>query len=84
MTKNKSAGARPDIQGEGNYDAARRFDKAEEAFVKSGAVEEGARKAADALEGPEAEQLEAARVATAKGAHATGAKSGKPAGEAPR
>jgi hypothetical protein len=59
----------PDVQGEGNYEAARNFDKAEEAFVKSGAVEENARKAADALKGPEAEELEAARLATAKGAH---------------
>jgi hypothetical protein len=55
------------IQGEGNYDAARNFDKAEAEFVKSGAVEANARKAADALDGPEAADLEAARVKTGKG-----------------
>jgi len=41
---------RPDaaegIQGEGNYDAARRFRRAEEAFVKSGQVDKAARQAA--------------------------------------
>ncbi len=56
-----------DLQGEGNYDAARNFDKAEADFVKSGAVPENARKAADALDGPEAAELEAARVKTGKG-----------------
>ncbi len=30
------------IQGEGNYDAARRFRKAEEDFVKSGKVDKAA------------------------------------------
>ena len=33
------------IQGEGDYDAARRFDKAEREFVESGKVGEGVRKA---------------------------------------
>jgi hypothetical protein len=55
------------MQGEGNYDAARNFDKAEAKFVQSGAVPENARKAADALDGPEGAELEAARVKTAKG-----------------
>ena len=31
-----------DLQGEGNYDAAREFDQAEEKFVKSGKVEQAA------------------------------------------
>ena len=57
----------PKNQGEGDYDAARRFDAAEAAFVKSGAVEKAAREAAEALEGPEGAELEAARKATAKG-----------------
>lgn len=34
-----------DLQGEGNYDAAREFDQAEEKFVKSGKVEQAARDA---------------------------------------
>jgi hypothetical protein len=33
------------VQGEGDYDAARRFDKAERQFVESGKVREGADKA---------------------------------------
>lgn len=52
------------IQGEGNYDAARRFDAAEEAFVKKGGIEQKARAAADALDGPEGEELERARKET--------------------
>lgn len=34
-----------DLQGEGNYDAAKEFDEAEEKFVKSGKVEQAARDA---------------------------------------
>ena len=34
------------VQGEGNYDAARRFDKAEQDFVRSGKVREAAERAA--------------------------------------
>jgi hypothetical protein len=55
------------IQGEGDYASARKFDKDERDFVKNGPVEAKAREAADALDGPEAEALEAARVASAKG-----------------
>ena len=35
-----------DLQGEGNYDAARRHRESAEKFVKSGAVEHAAREAA--------------------------------------
>jgi hypothetical protein len=52
------------IQGEGNYDAARRFDEAERKFLKSGQVEQKAKEAEKALEGPEAEELERARKET--------------------
>jgi len=38
-------GKSKDLQGEGNYDAAREFDQAEEKFVKSGKVEQAARDA---------------------------------------
>jgi hypothetical protein len=51
-------------QGEGNYDAARRFDEEERKFVKSGQVEQKAKEAEEALEGPEAEELERARKET--------------------
>jgi hypothetical protein len=36
---------RKDLQGEGNYDAAKEFDQAEEKFAKSGKVEQAARDA---------------------------------------
>ncbi|MEO8812820.1 MAG: hypothetical protein ABI376_07915 [Caulobacteraceae bacterium] len=57
----------PNIQGEGDYEAARKFDKDERAFVESGKVKENARKAADALDSPEGKDLEAARVSTGEG-----------------
>ena len=56
-----------DIQGEGDYRAARRFDEAEAAFVKSGKVAAGARAAEKAIDGPEGAELEAARKASAEG-----------------
>ena len=59
--------AEPDIQGEGNYDAARKYDAEQEAFAKSGKVEQGAKEAADALDGAEGADLEAARVSTGEG-----------------
>ena len=55
------------IQGEGNYDAARRFRKEEMEFVKSGKVEQKAREAEEALDGPEGEELERARRETGLG-----------------
>ena len=57
----------PDIQGEGNYDASRHFDRAERDFIRKGGVERKAREAAQALDGPEAAALEAARKAAAEG-----------------
>ena len=56
------------IQGEGDYDAARRFREAEENFVKTGPVDQKAKEAAEALDGPEGSELEKARIDTAKGA----------------
>jgi hypothetical protein len=55
------------IQGEGNYDAARKFDKDERDFIKKGTVEQKAREAEQALDGPEGEQLEQARKDTGAG-----------------
>jgi hypothetical protein len=55
------------MQGEGDYDGARRFDKDESAFAKSGKVDAAAREAERALDGKEGEELEAARRAAAKG-----------------
>ena len=58
---------KPDIQGEGNYDAARRYRKAQEEFAQNGPVEQKAQEAEEALDGPEGEDLEKARQDTAKG-----------------
>jgi hypothetical protein len=56
------------IQGEGDYAAARRFRKAEEAFARTGPVEQKAHEAEEALDGPEGAELERARRETgAKG-----------------
>jgi hypothetical protein len=57
------------IQGEGNYDAGRKFDAEERAFVKSGKVEQKAKEAEDALDGPEAEELERARKESGERGH---------------
>jgi hypothetical protein len=55
------------IQGEGNYDAARKFDKDEREFVAKGDVAGKAREAEQALDGPEGEELEKARRKTGEG-----------------
>ena len=57
------------IQGEGNYDAAREFDAEERAFVKKGGVERKAQEAEEALDGPEGEELERARKETGERGH---------------
>lgn len=46
-----------DLQGEGNYDATRRYDEGVKQSVEKGNAEELARKAKQALEGPEGEEL---------------------------
>lgn len=52
------------IQGEGNYDAGRRFQREERSFVEKGPVEQKAREAEQALDSPEGEELERARRET--------------------
>ena len=52
------------IQGEGDYEAGKRFQKEEKSFVDTGPVEQKAREAADALDGPEGAELERARRET--------------------
>ena len=49
------------VQGEGNYGAAKKFDAEERAFVQKGGVEQKAREAEKALDGPEGADLEKAR-----------------------
>lgn len=53
-----------DIQGEGNYDAGRRYQKEQHDFAQSGQVEKKAIEAEEALDGPEGEELEKARRET--------------------
>ena len=55
------------VQDEGDYVAGRRFQDTETAFAKDGPVAEKAREAAEALDGLEAAELEAARKSTARG-----------------
>ncbi|MDP1630063.1 MAG: hypothetical protein Q8L66_01425 [Caulobacter sp.] len=55
------------IQGEGDYEAARRFQKDEHEFARTAPVGRLAREAEEALDGPEGEALEKARVETAEG-----------------
>ena len=52
------------IQGEGNYEAGRRFQRLERAFVETAPVEQKAKEAEEALDGPEGEELERARKET--------------------
>ena len=56
-----------DMQGEGNYDAARKYDAEQAAFANSGKVDQAAREAEEALDGPEGAEIERARVSTGKG-----------------
>ena len=52
------------IQGEGDYESARKFDADERAFIKTGEVDKKAREAEQALDGPEGPDLEKAREET--------------------
>lgn len=55
------------VQGEGDYISAKRFQEEERSFVKSGRVADKAREAAEALDGPEGPELEKARRVSARG-----------------
>jgi hypothetical protein len=58
------------VQGEGDYESARRYQKEQHEFAKdSGRVQKGAQEAEDALEGPEGDELERARRETGQGHH---------------
>jgi hypothetical protein len=64
-----------DVQGEGNYTAAKRYDDAAKKFVDSGKVDAAAKKAAPKTP-QEAVDLRAAEAAGAS--HAKGIKGGEP------
>lgn len=56
------------VQGEGDYVSARRYQKAQHEFAKDkGKVEKKAKQAESAIEGPEGAELERARRESAKG-----------------
>ena len=55
------------IQGEGDYVAAKRFQKDQQAFAETGPVEQKAREAEQALDGAEGAELEQARKDTGEG-----------------
>lgn len=64
-----SPGKDKDLQGEGNYDATRRYDKAQREFVEAGKVDAAARaaKPRDAAEAQEMRRAEEAGKSHAKG-----------------
>jgi len=70
-TNGVQSGKDEDLQGEGNYDATRRYDEGVKQSIQKGNTEELAEKAKKALEGPEGEEL---RKADEKG------KAGEPGG----
>ncbi len=51
-----------EVQGEGNYDAAKEYDEAQRAFVKSGKVEQAARDSAPKSKAEEEEMQRAEQV----------------------
>ena len=55
------------IQGEGDYVSGRKYQEMQHEFAEKGPVEQKAREAEDALDGPEAEELEKARRETGEG-----------------
>jgi len=55
-----------DRKGEGSYDGTEQYQKEQHRFAKNGPVKEKARKAAEALDGDEADELENARKQTAE------------------
>jgi hypothetical protein len=59
--KNPIAGSQN--EGEGNKTAAREYNEAQKRFAQSGKVEQKAREAEEALDGPEKEALQQAEAA---------------------
>ena len=56
-------------EGEGNRTAARAYNKDTQDFIKSGKVDEKAREAANAVDGPEAGELQKAEDAGKSHSH---------------
>ncbi len=57
-----------EVQGEGDYVSAKAYQKAQHEFAEDqGKVEQKAKEAEEALDGPEGAELEKARIEAAKG-----------------
>lgn len=54
------------IQGEGDYISGKKYQDMQHDFAEKGPVEQKAREAEEALDGPESEDLEKARKDTGK------------------
>ena len=54
-------------EGEGDYVSGKKFQETQRRFAQQGPADEAGRAAADALAGPEADELEKARRDSAKG-----------------
>ena len=67
MAKDKDLEKKPlenasDNEGEGSRSAARHYDESTRQYIESGKVDDAAREAEEALEGPEAEELKEAEA----------------------
>ncbi len=61
--------SKPKIEGEGSYEATHRYNSAVEKHAKEGDVDGLAKKAADALDGPEGDELRKAEADGKRGPH---------------
>ncbi|MFO0614113.1 MAG: hypothetical protein U0414_16085 [Polyangiaceae bacterium] len=52
-----AANKKPQVEGEGSYEATRRYDKGVQQTIESGRVPDLAKKARRAIEGPDAAEL---------------------------
>lgn len=57
QTQGSSSGAEPENEGEGSRTAAKKYDQDAQRFAESGKVEEKAREAREAIDGPEGAEL---------------------------
>jgi hypothetical protein len=61
--------SKPKIEGEGSYEATHRYNSAVERHAKEGDVDGLAKKAAEALDGPEGDELRKAEAEGRRGPH---------------
>jgi hypothetical protein len=66
---NPGAAGEQQNEGEGNHTAARQYNQDTQNFVQSGKVDEKAKEARDALDGPEGKELADADAAGKSHAH---------------